>query len=70
MPPREVRHMTPKELAERLRMSEAQLANWRSQNRGPAYIRGESTGDKATIRYRLADVEAWEESRLVVPVSA
>lgn len=65
-----VQHLTPKELAARLRMSEAQLANWRSQGKGPAYIRGESTGDKATIRYRLADVEKWEQSRLVVPVAS
>jgi hypothetical protein len=62
-----VRHLTPADLGERLGMSEAHLANWRSQNKGPAYIRGESSGDKALIRYRLADVEAWEESRIVRP---
>ena len=50
-------------------MSEGQLANWRSQGRGPAYIRGESRGTKALIRYRVADVEAWEESRIVRPGS-
>lgn len=65
-----VKHLTAAELAERLRMSEGQLANWRSQNRGPAYVRGESNGRKATILYPLAEVEAWEKRRLVVPASA
>jgi hypothetical protein len=34
---------------------------------GPAYLRSESGGINATIRYRLADVEAWEDENLVVP---
>jgi hypothetical protein len=72
MPPRaaSVRHLTPAALAERLDVTETTLRDWRADNRGPAYIRGESAGDKATIRYRLADVEAWEQERLVVPVPA
>jgi hypothetical protein len=62
-----VRHLTPADLAERLGVLETTLRDWRADSRGPAYIRGESSGDKATIRYRLADVEAWEESRIVRP---
>lgn len=63
--PKTVRHLTPADLAERLAMGEKQLANWRSQGKGPAYIRSESDGDKATIRYPLAEVEAWEKRQLV-----
>lgn len=63
-------NLTPAELAERLRMSKGQLANWRSQNRGPAYIRGEGHGRKAIVLYPLSEVEAWERKRLVVPASA
>lgn len=61
------RHLTPADLADRLQVKETTLRDWRADGRGPAYIRGESDGDKATIRYRLADVEAWEESRIVRP---
>lgn len=71
MPPRTaVRHLSPAALAERLDVTETTLRDWRADNRGPAYIRGESSGDKATIRYPLAEVEAWEKSRLVVPANA
>jgi hypothetical protein len=65
--PEKVVHLTPEELAERLGATVTQLRDWRSQDRGPAYIRGESAGDKALIRYPLAEVEAWEKRRLVVP---
>jgi hypothetical protein len=60
-----VRHLTPEQLADRLQVKESLLAAWRSQGTGPAYLRSESDGDKATVRYRLADVETWEESRIV-----
>jgi hypothetical protein len=67
---RNVVHLTPAELAERLHMSEGQLANWRSQGKGPAYIRSESAGTSALVRYPLAEVEAWEKRQLVVPAHA
>lgn len=80
MPPRAVVcHLTPADLVVRwrregrdgsTRAGEQYLAGLRSQGRGPAYIRGESSGDKAMILYRLADVEAWEKRRLVVPATA
>jgi Helix-turn-helix domain len=60
-----VRHLSPEALSERLDVPVATLRDWRNQNRGPAYIRGESDGDKATIRYPLAEVEAWEQRQLV-----
>lgn len=49
--------LTPEQLAERMQVSSRQLTFWRNQGRGPAFIR---VG--ATIRYRLADVEAFEQS--------
>ena len=68
MPPRaaplaKVRHLPPADLAARLGMTEGQLANWRSQGKGPDYIRGESNGTKALILYPEAWVEEWENSR-------
>jgi transcriptional regulator with XRE-family HTH domain len=67
---RNIVHLTPAELAERLGMSEGQLANWRSEGRGPSYIRSEATGTRALVRYPLAEVEAWEKRQLVVPAAA
>jgi hypothetical protein len=61
-----VRHLTPADLSERLGgIPVATLRDWRADGRGPAYIRGESNGDKATILYPVAEVEAWEKRRLV-----
>lgn len=70
MPPRpaprgKARHLTAAELAERLGMTEGSVANWRSEGKGPDYIRGESNGTKALILYPEAWVEEWEESRRV-----
>ena len=73
MPPRTaspVRHLSPEALSERLDVTTETLREWRKQNRGPNYIRGESGGDKATIRYPLAEVEAWEKRQLVVITAA
>lgn len=61
-----VRHLTPADLSERLGgIPVMTLRDWRADGKGPAYIRSESNGDKATILYRLADVEEWEERQLV-----
>lgn len=52
--------LTSKELAERWKMSDQMLRVWRVKNKGPQYFKlGE--GKKASVRYRLADVEAWEK---------
>lgn len=48
--------LTPVELASRLKMSEGTLANWRSQGKGPKYLKLEDD----TVRYRLLDVQEWE----------
>lgn len=71
MPPRAaVRHLTPEQLADRLQVEVTTLAEWRRDKRGPAYIRGESDGKKATVRYPEAWVLEWEQSRRVDPVPA
>ena len=54
--------LTSKELAVRWKMSEQMLRVWRVKNKGPNYFKlGE--GKKASVRYRLEDVEAWEKQR-------
>ena len=47
--------LTSKELAERLRLSEGTLRNWRWLGKGPKWIR---VGSR--VRYREADVKKWE----------
>ncbi len=66
------RHLTPADLAERLGgdISVETLRDWRKTRRGPRYIRGDSAGDKATILYRLKDVEAWEEQHVIDPAAS
>ena len=60
----DVRRLTTKEAAKLLHRSPRTLEDWRSQGRGPAFIR-----DGQTVLYREPDIEAWEESRLVRPAA-
>ncbi len=53
------RCMTQTELAERWRLSEATLERWRTESGGPLYLK---LGNQ--VRYRLQDVEAFEEAAL------
>jgi excisionase family DNA binding protein len=57
-----VRHLTTEELSERTGIPAETLRSWRTQGKGLAYMR---LG--RLIRYRLADIEQWEEERLVRP---
>ena len=72
--PSSVRHLTPVDLVKRWHLDdeddstkrgEQYLADLRSKRDGPAFIRVAGSGRKAKILYREADVEAYEESRLV-----
>ena len=54
------RGMTQTELAERWRLSEATLERWRTESAGPLFLK---LGNQ--VRYRLADVEAFEEAALL-----
>lgn len=53
--------LTAKQAAELLGLPEATLAQWRSQRRGPPYIKLELR----LVRYRRADLEEWIERRMV-----
>lgn len=52
-------HLTPKELAKRLRANVNTLANWRWQGVGPRFIK---VGRK--VLYPLAEIEAFEQRQL------
>ena len=52
--------LTHAQLAERWQLSRGTLANQRSQGRGPAYPK-----IAGRVRYRRADIEAYEQSGLV-----
>jgi len=56
--------MTTEQLARRWEVSPGTLVNWRSQGKGPCYIRL-GTGGKASIRYRLRDIEEYEQQQTV-----
>ncbi len=55
------RCISQNELAQRWQVSEATLERWRSQRKGPQYLR---LGGQ--VRYRLADVEAYELEKMEV----
>jgi excisionase family DNA binding protein len=59
-PPKAVRHLSKEELSERLGVPVETLKRWRRTGHGPAFIRAGKH-----VRYRVADVEAWEKTRLV-----
>jgi hypothetical protein len=52
--------LTTEELARRWRMNENTLRRWRLDGSGPNYIKmGE--GPKSSVRYRLTDIENFED---------
>jgi hypothetical protein len=55
------RCITQNELAQRWEISEATLERWRSQRKGPQFLR---LGGQ--VRYPLVDVESYERERLEV----
>lgn len=57
--PRPVTHLTPQDLAARVGVPVATVYNWRTTGYGP---RGFRVGKY--LRYRLADVEAWEDAQV------
>ncbi|MCC2321941.1 helix-turn-helix transcriptional regulator [Cellulomonas xiejunii] len=59
--------LTERELAARWRLSPGTLANQRSQGRGASYLKLSGSG---AVRYRLADVLAYEDGAAVVPGGA
>lgn len=55
----EDRWLTRAEVAERLRLPVGTLADWASKSAGPPYARFGKH-----VRYRLADLMAWETAQL------
>lgn len=60
----EVIHINQRQLAARWDMSEATLERWRSEGIGPPYLKL-----TAAVRYRVVDIEAYEESCLLSSTS-
>lgn len=54
-----MQHLTPEDLARREQVSLATIYRWNSDGTGPRRFRAGKH-----VRYRLADVEAWEAQRL------
>jgi hypothetical protein len=59
-----IRFLTAQQLVERWgsAVCVGTLANWRTQGRGPVYVR---IGSK--VRYPIAQLEQWEEAQTVAP---
>lgn len=55
------RLLTPEEASEYLGIPQKTLANWRSERRGPQFVKLESR----LIRYRLVDLENYVSSKIV-----
>lgn len=53
------------QVAEILGVSPSTLEKWRWKKSGPAYVQSEGKGGK--VRYRLSDIKAYIEGRLVIP---
>lgn len=50
-----LKHLNPRQLAERWHLSEASLERWRSAGIGPVYLKLQGR-----VLYRLEDIEAYE----------
>jgi predicted site-specific integrase-resolvase len=58
----EIRYLNERELSEKIGVCSSTLRTWRSEGRGPSFIKAE--GKKGAIRYKLEAVEKWlEESK-------
>ena len=55
--------LTADDLADTIRVSKRTIIRWRSEGRGPAYVKA---GHR--VLYKRADVMAWLERRKVEPV--
>lgn len=56
--------LTAKETGKKLRRTEKTLANWRSSNIGPAYVKV-SPGRSGRVLYVAADVDRWIQEHRV-----
>jgi len=51
-----VSHISQSQLAERWQLSESTIERWRCEGKGPVYLKL-----RGQVRYRLEDIEAFEE---------
>lgn len=58
-----MKHLTTKELSERWAMAVGSLENWRQKGKGPAFVKM-GKAKNSDVRYRVADVEAFEKKFL------
>jgi excisionase family DNA binding protein len=56
------KHLTIDDLADRCGVPRMTVERWNSRGGGPAFMK-----IGRHVRYRLQDVIAWEESRIVIP---
>lgn len=54
------RLLTPEDLYAITQIRPKTLSNWRSEGRGPAYVK-----DGGCVRYRMSDVTAWLNAKRV-----
>ncbi len=59
------RLLTPAQAAHMLGIPEGTLAQWRSQHRGPIFVKLEGR----LVRYRAGDLESYVAERIVEPVA-
>lgn len=62
-----LKHLTEDELAERWGVTLVVVKRKRKNGVGPKYLLITESATKQTIRYRLADVEEWEQELLTDP---
>lgn len=55
--------LTPVELAKRWRMDVRTLSNWRTQGKGPPFIKI-GKGRNGKILYRLVDIKDYEDKQM------
>ena len=60
---RDGRLLTSKEVARLIGIKENTLRLWRSQGRGPRYLKAGDT-PQSEVRYRASDVEAWVQEKV------
>ncbi|MBB5140022.1 excisionase family DNA binding protein [Thermocatellispora tengchongensis] len=59
------KHLTPEDLAERLGVPKATVYAWNSRGGGPRFMRFGKH-----VRYKIADVEAWENRQYAEPTAS
>ena len=65
-------YLTTEDLAKRYELKTTTIKRWRSKKTGPMYYKVGALGRSPKtplIRYKLADVLAWEQSNNITPIN-